>query len=190
MKRTIWRLSIMFVKTDSGIRINLDHIVLVEINQQFMLPRADGYELKAITTNIQESDRQSHNLREANVSPKPAEILPYSVQITEGTIEDCKKVFDKIAERNNNFIKFTENDSPRLLNLKHVISFDRKQSSNGQNESLEIILNTFYSDPSTFGHGYSDCHFPTLLPYKISFSDYHGQECKEIIETIGGLEIL
>ena len=49
----------MFVKTDSGILINLEHIVLVEINQQFMIPRDDGYELKAITTNIYESDRQS-----------------------------------------------------------------------------------------------------------------------------------
>ena len=180
----------MFVKTDSGILINLEHIVLVQINQQFAIPRDDGYELKVITTNIHESDRQSYGLRKANVAPEPAKILPYSVQITEGTIKDCEKVFDKIAKEDNNFIKFTENDSPRLLNLKHVISFDRKQSSNGQNDSLEIIVNTFYSDPSTFGHGYSDCYFPTLLPYKISFSEYHGQECKEIIETFERLDIL
>ena len=179
----------MFVKTDSGILINLEHIVLVQINQQFYIPRDDGYELKAITTNIYESDRQSYDLREANVRSKPAEILPYSVRITEGTLENCENIFDKISERDN-FIKFAENDSPRLLNLKHVISFDKKQSSNGQNDSLEIIVNTFYSDPSTFGHGYSDCHFPTLLPYKISFSEYHGQECKEIIEAIEKLDIL
>ena len=179
----------MFVKTDRGM-LNLDHVVLVQINQQFHIARDDGYELVLITTNIQESDRQSYNLQQANVASKPAEVLPYSVQITEGTLEGCKKVFDKIAERNNNFIKFTENDYPRLLNLKHVISFDRKQSSNGQSDSLEIIVNTFHSDPSTFEHGYSDCYFPTLLPYKISFSEYHGPECKEIIETIEGLEIL
>ena len=179
----------MFVKTDSGIRINLDHIVLVQINQQFAIPRDDGYELKAITTNIYESDRQSYNLREANIAPKPAKILPYPIQITQGTLKDCENKFDKISEQDN-FIKFTENDYPRLLNLKHVISFDKKQSSNGQNDSLEIIVNTFYSDPSTFGHGYSDCHFPTLLPYKVSFSEYHGQECKEIIEAIEKLDIL
>ena len=144
----------MFVKTDSGI-LNLDHIVLVEINQQFHIARDDGFELKAITTNIYESDRQSYNLREARVAPKPAKIESYSVQITQGTIEDCKKVFDKIAERDSNFIQFTENDCPRLLNLKHVISFDRKQSSNGQNDSLEIIVNTFYSDPSSFSYAFT-----------------------------------
>ena len=81
----------MFVKTDSGIRINLDHIVLVEINQQFMLPRADGYELKAITTNIQESDRQSHNLREANVSPNPPKFYP--------TLSKLLKALLKIVKR-------------------------------------------------------------------------------------------
>ena len=97
----------MFVKTDSGIRINLDHIVLVQINQQFHIARDDGYELKAITTNIYESDRQSYNLREARVSPKPAEILPYPIQITQGTLKDCENVFDKISERDN-FIKFTK----------------------------------------------------------------------------------
>ena len=176
----------MFVKTDSGM-LNVDHIVLVEINP-FM---RDGYELKAITTNIRESSRQSYSSRGSRIAPKPAKIEPYSVQITQGTIEDCKKVFDKIAERDNNFIQFTENDCPRLLNLKHIISFDRKQSSNGQNDSLEIIVNTLYSDHSMLGHGYSECHFPTLLPYKISFSEYHGQECKEVVETIErALEIL
>ena len=180
----------MFVKTDSGILINLEHIVLVEINQQFMIPRDDGYELKAITTNIYESNRQSHTSQREGVGHKPAEILPYSVRITEGTLENCENIFDKIAKEDNNFIKFTENDSPRLLNLKHVISFNRKQSSNGQNDSLEVILNTFCSIDSFFQRGHGNCHFPTLLPYKISFSEYHGQECKEIIETFERLEIL
>ena len=178
----------MFVKTNSGI-LNLDHIVLVQISQRFLVPRDDGYELEALTTNIYESDRQSYDLREANVQLKPAKISPYSVQITQGTLKDCKKEFDKISKQDN-FIKFTKNDYPRLLNLNHVISFDRKQSSNRQSDSLEIIVNTFNSDPSTFGHGYSDCHFPTLLPYKLYFSDYHGQECKEIVEAIEKLEIL
>ena len=86
------------------------------------------------------------------------------------TLENCENIFDKIAKEDNDFIKFTENDSPRLLNLKHVISSDnRKQSSNGQNDSLEVILNTFCSVDSSLQRGHSNCHFPSLLPYKINF---------------------
>ena len=179
----------MFVKTDRGM-LNLDYIVLVEINQQFMTPRDDGYELKAITTNIYESNRQSHTSQREGVGHKPAEILPYSVRITEGTLENCENIFDKIAKEDNNFIKFTENDSPRLLNLKHVISFDRKQSSNGQNDSLEVILNTFCSVDSFLQRGHSNCHFPSLLPYKLTLSDRLGHKYKEIIETFERLDIL
>ena len=173
----------MFVKTDSGM-LNLDYIVLVQIRQQFMRPRDDGYELKAITTNIRESSRQSSTFREGGVGHSPAEISPYSVQITQGTLKDCEKVFDKISEQDN-FIKFTVDEYSSLLNLKHVIGFDMKQSSNGQNDSLEVILNTFCSKDTSFQYGDSACHFPSLLPYKLTLYKY-----KEIIEASEKLDTL
>ena len=180
----------MFLRTNSGM-LNLDHVVLVEINQQFLLSRDDGYELRAITTNIYESNRQPNDLRRQEyVAPKPAEISPYSVQIIEGTLEDCQNVFDKIAERDN-FIKITINEYLSLLNLKHIVSVDINESPNGQNDSLKITVNTFHSDSSKNRQNISEsCHFPILSPYELRLSNDNGHNYKEIIEAIEKFGIL
>ena len=171
----------MYIETDSGI-LNLEHVILVKIDHQTMA-KDDRYKLHAITANIYERSRQSDDLREHNIRHRPAEISPYSVQITQGTLKDCENQFDKIAGQDN-FIHFTQNEYPRLLNLKHIISVDIDQSPNGQDDSLEIIVNTFYSGSSTSILDYSSCHFPSLSPYELRFSDYHGHNCKEIIDAI------
>ena len=177
----------MFLRTNSGM-LNLDHVVLVQINQKFMRPRDDGYKLKAITTNICESNRQPYNSRKEYEAPKPAEISPYSVQIAEGTLKDCENVFGKIAERDN-FIKITENEYSSLLNLKHIISVDINPSPNGQNDSLKIIVNTFHSDKNLQNIS-EGCHFPILSPYELRLSNDNGHNCKEIIEAIEKFGIL
>ena len=175
----------MYIETDSGI-LNLDPVILVKIDH-LTLAKDDRYTLDAITTNIYEKSRQSHDIRERHVAHKPAEIAPHFVQITQGTLKDCENRFVKIAEQDN-FIQFTkkahQNEYPRLLNLKHIISVDINESPNGQGDYLEIIVNTFYSGSSKLRRDYSSCHFPSLSPYELSFSDYNGHNCKEIIEAI------
>lgn len=179
------RLLIMYIETDSGI-LNLDHVILVKIDHQ-TLAKDDRYKLHAITANIYEKYRQSYNIREHHVAHKPAEIAPHSVQITQGTLADCENQFDKIAEQDN-FIQFTkkehQNEYPRLLNLEHIISIDINEPRDGQDDYLEIIVNTFYSGSSKLRRDYSSCHFPSLSPYELRFSNYHGHNCKEIIDAI------
>ena len=171
----------MYIETDSGI-LNLDPVILVKIDHLTMA-KDDRYTLGAITTSIYEKYRQDEHLSERHhLKHKPAEISPYSVRITQGTLKDCQDQFDKIAEQDN-FIQFTQNEYPRLLNLRHVISIN--ESPNDQNGSLEIIVNTFHSDSfKNFQNRSESCHFPILSPYELRFSDYHGHNCKEIIDAI------
>ena len=172
----------MYIETDSGI-LNLDPVILVNIDH-LTLAKDDRYTLDAITTSIYERNRQDEHLREHRIQ-KPAEISPYSVRITQGTLKDCQNQFDKIAEQDN-FIQFTkkehQNEYPRLLNLRHIININ--ESLNGQDGSLEIIVNTFQNDTAPFKNDYSSCHFPSLSPYELRFSDYNGHNCKEIIDAI------
>ena len=170
----------MYITTDKGI-LNLDPVILVKIDNLTMA-KDDRYTLDAITINIYERSRQEEHQREHRVQ-KPAEISPYSVRITQGTLKDCQNQFDKISEQGN-FIKFTENEYPRLLNLKHIISVDINQTPNGQDDSLEIIVNTFKNDTAPFKNRYSTCHFPSLSPYELCFSNHRGHNCKEIIDAI------
>lgn len=168
----------MYIETDRGI-LNLDYVILIELSHQTIV-KDDRYELEAFTTNIHERYRQDEHLREHSVQ-KPAEISPYSVRITQGTLKDCQNQFDKISEQPN-FIQFTKNGYPRLLNLRHIININ--ESPNGQDDSLEITVNTFQNDTTPFKNEYSTCHFPSLSPYKLSFFDHQGDDCKEIMDAI------
>ena len=172
----------MYITTNNGI-LNLDTVILVKMDHLTMA-KDDRYTLEAITTSIYERYRQKEHQREHRIQ-KPAEVLPYSVLITHGTLKDCQNQFDKIAEQDN-FIQFTkkehQNEYPRLLNLRHIININ--ESPNGQDGSLEIIVNTFGNDTAAFKNDYSTCHFPSLSPYKLSFYDRQGHNCKEIIEAI------